>query len=176
MLYEHIGVTLLRASRSRGLPLVATLCVLGSGVSMAAKPVITTFDPPGSYATYALSINAGGAIVGYYRGNGAHGFLRASDGTITTIDGPGDTGGTYAYSINGRGSITGHFADSIGPHGFVQTSDGTFTSFDAPDSSQTYPQSINNRGTITGYYIDNSGNSHGFVRATNGTITAFDAS
>jgi hypothetical protein len=88
MLHDQTGVKQLRegCTRSEALALFAALCNLGSGVSAAAKPIITTFDPPGSDATIALSINASGAIAGYYRDSvGPHGFMRASDGTITTF-------------------------------------------------------------------------------------------
>jgi hypothetical protein len=53
--------------------------------------------------------NPGGAVTGYcYDANGmAHGFLRASGGTITTFDAPGSLG-TLPASINPAGTITGY--------------------------------------------------------------------
>ena len=51
---------------------------------------ITTFDPPGSTYTYPTSINPAGVITGfYYEGYGGHGYLRAPDGTFTSLDVPG---------------------------------------------------------------------------------------
>src|SRR6267143_580013 len=55
-----------------------------------------TFDAPGAgtgafQGTLAQSVNAAGAIAGYYddASNAFHGFLRARDGTVTTFDAPG---------------------------------------------------------------------------------------
>jgi hypothetical protein len=66
---------------------------------------ITTFDPPGSTNTSVgpggepfagPPINPAGAISGsYFDTSGAeHGFLRAPDGTFTTINAPGAVNGT----------------------------------------------------------------------------------
>jgi hypothetical protein len=53
-----------------------------------------------------------------------HGFVRSTQGTITTIDAPGaGTGayeGTYAFGINGAGDIAGPSIDgSSAFHGYV---------------------------------------------------------
>ena len=46
---------------------------------------------------------------GYYSSDsGTHGFLRTSDGTITTFD-PPESGATYALAINGSGAIIGDY-------------------------------------------------------------------
>ena len=81
----------------------------------------TTFDPPGSNQTRPTSINPAGAITGRYEdASGAHGFLRAADGTITTIDFPGSRI-TYPESINPAGAITGYYGDASGDHGFLRS-------------------------------------------------------
>jgi hypothetical protein len=85
-------------------------------VAVASYPSnarIITFDPPGSIQTEPLSINALGAITGWYLdGNdGNHGFVRAPDGTITNIDAPKGTCGTVAWSINRKGAVTGTYLD-----------------------------------------------------------------
>jgi hypothetical protein len=54
----------------------------------------------------------------------SHGFVRASDGAITTFDAPGaGTGsgqGTVLYTINPPGAIVGFYADSsYVSHGFL---------------------------------------------------------
>jgi probable HAF family extracellular repeat protein len=52
----------------------------------------------------------------------AHGFVRSTDGTVTTIDPPGDVDGTYAESINTKGTIVGFYYDSNhAAHGFLWT-------------------------------------------------------
>ena len=58
--------------------------------------------------------------INYRDGAGAHGFLRAANGTITSFDVPGASG-TYAQGVSKR-ATTGYFADSAGnAHGFVRT-------------------------------------------------------
>ena len=92
-----------------------------------------------------------------------HGFVRASDGTVTTFD-PSGSLYTIAYSINAKGSIAGSYVDSseVG-HGFVRAADGTFTVFDVSGSTGIAPESINVKGAIGGYYLDGSV-AHGFLR------------
>jgi hypothetical protein len=98
-----------------------------------ADGTITEFDAPGASpapyrGTSAMGINDGGQIVGFYTtgtpGDGTstyHGFLRAANGTFTTIDAPGaGTGespigrkqGTTAVVINASGEIAGTYVDS----------------------------------------------------------------
>jgi hypothetical protein len=55
-----------------------------------------------------------------------HGFVRASEGTLTTFDDPdagtGGFQGTVAKSINSAGDIAGYYVDASGvSHGFVRT-------------------------------------------------------
>src|SRR5260370_35250293 len=74
------------------------------------------------------SINPAGAITGYYVDVNfvGHGFLRATNGTLTTFDAPGagTTGflqqGTAPASINPAGAIMGLYIDAnTGRHGFL---------------------------------------------------------
>jgi hypothetical protein len=95
----------------------------------------TTFDAPGAgtgafqgTGLFGIAINTAGAIAGTYidASNGAHGFLRARDGMITTFDAP-DAGtgpflGTFVTSINTEGAITGYYLDASGTiHGFLRS-------------------------------------------------------
>jgi hypothetical protein len=77
-----------------------------------------TFDAPGAgtnngVGTVPRNINPNGEITGeYYDSSVAvHGFVRASDGTISTFDVPGASKsngqGTFPRSINPRGDIAG---------------------------------------------------------------------
>jgi hypothetical protein len=116
-----------------------------------------------------------------------HGFLRFSNGTITTYDAPGaGTGpgqGSDGESINPAGEIAGEYIDANGPyHGFVRAANGTITVFDVP-SAGTGPgqgtfvstvSGITPAGRIIGFYADASNVNHGDVRAPDGTITGFD--
>src|ERR1700740_697248 len=83
-------------------------------VRAQTKAQIIKFDAPGAgtgpgQGTTPYAINPAGAIAGQYldASNVLHGFLRAVDGTITTIDAPGaGTGsgqGTVVRSINPAG-------------------------------------------------------------------------
>src|SRR6516165_4998929 len=143
--------------------LCVLLCTLALSVSASAKhPTIITFDPPGSIGTAAVALNPAGTITGAYADASvvSHGFLRAPDGTFTTIDAPGaGTGfgqGTNPFCINQAGAIAGDYIDASNvPHGFLRAPDGTFTTFDAPDAGTgafqgTYAFSINPAGAIAG--------------------------
>jgi hypothetical protein len=165
-------------------------CNHGSSVNACEKEDITiiTIDVPGAFSTTPTSINAEGAITGYYLAGGAnHGFLwsckresgrkqcEEEDSTYTTFDIPG-VDGTYPTSINSAGTITGYSIDFYNaPHGFVRGRDGIITNFDVPDSLTTQALSINPAGTITGNFTDANQNILGFVRAADGNFTTFRA-
>jgi predicted membrane protein len=151
------------------------------------KQQIVTFDAPGAgtgagQGTFPLDVNPSGAITGYYvdASNLPHGFLRAKDGSITTIDPPGAIA-TFAYSINPSGAIAGFYQDaSAALHGFLRAKDGSITTFDAPGAGTgagqgTQATNINPAGAIAGDYWDSNTVAHGFLRAKDGTFTTFDA-
>jgi hypothetical protein len=132
------------------------------------------FDPVGSTEVYNVSVNNGGTVAGSYRDQGgrAHGFIRQSNGDITSVDAPGSTG-TAINAISENGSVTGEFSDGSADHGFVLTSSGGFTAFDVPGEADIFPSRINSTGSITGEWWDGS-RYHGFIRQPDGTITSFD--
>src|SRR5438270_911714 len=125
------------------------LATLPISVGLSAQQ-FTTIDVPGATATFALSTNPPGDIVGDYqdsRGN-SHGFL-LSKGKLTTIDFPGALG-TLAFGINPQGEIVGLYFDSSGNgHGFL-LSNGTFTTIDVPGATFTAAESITPQGGIVG--------------------------
>jgi hypothetical protein len=157
---------------------------------------VTTIDPPGTgtlrgsgQGTIPEGINGRGEITGYYQdeNNLFHGFLRAVDGTFTTIDSP-NAGteadqGTAPQSINSIGTIAGFYLDVNNTiHGFVRTRDGVITTFDAPGAGTgpfqgtevTTATGINPEGAIVGWYIDISGVFHGYLRSPDGAFTTID--
>jgi hypothetical protein len=89
---------------------LAVLALAGVAASLPAdsKQVITTFDPPGSTATYTFGINRAGSVTGYYTDSNytEHGFLRVADGTITSFD-PSGAVETVANGINSKGRLRG---------------------------------------------------------------------
>jgi hypothetical protein len=136
----------------------------------------TTFDPPGSISTIALSINAGGAITGYYYESNLvlHGFVREPNERITSFD-PPDSTSTKAVSINATGTIAGYYqVANMSVHGFLRRPGGTIESFDPPESTGTIVTGINKAGAITGYYTVPNGRTFGFVRRPGGTFETFD--
>jgi hypothetical protein len=93
-----------------------------------------------------------------------HGFVRTSNGTITTFD-PSGSVETEPASVNVSGAITGTYLKKIaGYKGFVRTANGTITTFKVPQSIDTFAESINSGGAVTGYFADNGSVLHGFVR------------
>jgi len=98
---------------------------------------IVTFDVPGadmtanSYGgTHPGTINIDGTVTGnYLDAKGVYrGFVRESDGHITTFDAPGadltnnGSHGTSPVSINDLGAIAGYYANRKGNyHGFIRT-------------------------------------------------------
>lgn len=79
-------------------------------------------------STGTAAINSSGTIVGYFADQSGlnHGFVRAPDGTFTTLDAPnvgtnGNSFGTIALSINTSGEIVGYYSDTNGVvHGFLR--------------------------------------------------------
>ena len=152
---------------------------------------ITTFDDPyagGGHSKLAVGTNPTGIdtaedIAGTYTDvNGArHGFLRAANGAITTIDVPGAAVGTYdttfPFGINTVGAITGAYANASGVHGFVRAVNATFTTLDAPGAGLssctskgissivcgTVGVAVNTAGVVAGTYVNADAVLHGFV-------------
>ena len=151
----------------------AVVWVLAAAIRLTAQTY--TFDPPGSTSTNPFSINASGAIAGYYTDHSdvSHGFVRDPQGNITSFDPTGSVA-TYPYSINDSAAIAGYYRDASNvSHGFVRDPQGDITSFDPPGSAQTVAYSINTSGAITGYYLSAGFVGHGFVRDPQGNITSF---
>lgn len=150
---------------------------------------ITTFDAPGA-GTEAnqgtvigeKGINWRGEIDGWYIDQNYvyHGFLRAPDGSFTTIDPPGSQF-TIAGGINPFGAIAGYYLDvNNACHGFLRARDGTFTTFDAPGGATgsnecTAAFDVNLEGAVTGIYYDANNVLHGFVRHPEGSFATFEA-
>src|SRR5215471_11244632 len=90
--------------------------VLFALLAIAIQPsawgqTFTTFDPPDSLSTAPSSVNSAGQIAGtYFDSNFAtHGFVRASDGAITSFDAPGFI---LSALLTAQGSIMGIYQDA----------------------------------------------------------------
>jgi hypothetical protein len=162
-------------------------------VQLTQQAIIIEFDAPRAgrrfgEGTFPQDNNPEGAITGYYvDGNVVyHGFLRATDGTITSFDAPGSgrlkdsAQGTVPLGINPQGEIAGQYQDeNYLYHGFLRATDGTFAIINAPgagaEASQgTIVASITPEGLMSGSYIDANNVYHGFERFPDGAITTFD--
>ncbi len=137
-----------------------------------AKPKFVTFSIGDD--TRPTSINSKGAVTGVWYLNGAHGFVRQTDGTIETFDVAGAQN-TYPTSINKKGEVTGYYnlADKSA-HGFLRKADGTIRTFKLPhDNNGDYPLKLNPTGIVIGYYMKGRIR-HGFIRGQHGQLTTFD--
>jgi hypothetical protein len=162
---------------------------------------LITFDPanvnngtggtsPGTdYVTVDPTAGAAGTYVDV--NDVIHGFIRSSNGTITTVDAPGASAGagrgTAVYAIGSTGIVGGLYIDSKGvAHGFVRSASGTFSTFDAPVVGSgtgqspgifpfSYPFGFDAMGDFSGVYLDSNDVVYGFVRSPSGTITTFTA-
>jgi hypothetical protein len=183
---KHRKTTVLAA-----MPLVLLLGVqLGcggggsSGIPGGGEPpprTFTTIDAAAAgssseQGTFPLAVNLTGEVAGYYIDPSGyyHGFIRNSEGVITTVD-PSVNGnsGTVINAIDAAGDTSGYYFDSQNAeHSFVRNPGGTITTFDPPNSTSG-AHSINDSGTVAGGFLDENG-AHGYLRAPNGTFTTFD--
>jgi hypothetical protein len=125
--------------------------------------VAQQFDPPNSTRTVPTDIADDGTIVGYYNVGGAvHGFVRAPNGSFTTVDVPGSTD-TEILSINYNGKLAGKYYDGTVEHyvGFVKS--GThIAKYQYPGAGNTEILRALPTGLRIGNYEDSSSVFHGF--------------
>lgn len=98
---------------------------------LAANGTYTFFEPPQAVSSIAEGINDNGVIVGEYRDANLvrHGYIRQTDGTLTSFDEPNASLapttagnlGTAPRGINLGGEIVGIYSDAAGAwHAFVR--------------------------------------------------------
>lgn len=147
---------------------------------------ITTFDVPDGFGLYPAAISQGGDMAGNYVTFDwrYRGFLRSSNGKITTFDTlPGYVTTVYAQNVQGLtvGACTLQIPDQLGiTHAFMRDSKGNLTLFDMPGiGTATSPTSINEVGKVAGGWISDAGTplvrKHGFIREPDGRLVAVDA-
>jgi uncharacterized membrane protein len=110
-------------------------------------------------------VNPAGRSVGYYGGadNEHHGFVRAPDGTLTTLDVPG-ANDTYPAAINLLGQIAGFYqADGL-RQPFLREVDGTIHTFAIAGAGNPVITDLDLAGGVIGYYTDANGLRRGFLR------------
>ena len=159
------------------------------GFLRSPSGTFTTFEAPGAgtgpsqgtITTLESGLNSQGTIIGWsISANGAHGYLRESNGKFILFDPPGSVF-TLPGAINSDGLIVGGGADANHVlHGFVRSVNGVITTFDVPGAGTTpgigtLALGVSSFGLSTGYWIDSSMIGHGFVRRPDGEISKFDA-
>ena len=129
---------------------------------------VTRFAIPDATATLAYSINSSNQVTGYYidaDGVTTHGYLRASDGTLTfPIDAVGSTG-TILFGNNDANWVVGRYADAAGiTHGLFFRDQNNIMTFDFPGAAGfTSLNGVNQNGYVSGRYLDAAGIAHGFL-------------
>ena len=112
---------------------------LAQGSRGAPPAQFTMFDAPGAgtaagQGTFAFVVNSSAMVAGAYAdsSNNTHGFLRAADGTFTTIDVDGPSSQTEAVWLNNHGAAAGTYVDQNTGilQGFLRMSGGRIETFD----------------------------------------------
>ncbi|HEY2445166.1 MAG TPA: hypothetical protein VGI20_05445 [Rhizomicrobium sp.] len=146
----------------------------------------TIVDVPGAGTAYGqgtsiVAVNSSSVSSGFYvdADNFSHGFLRASDGTLTTFDADGATSQTEIWWINDHGAVVGDYVDPDTGLGecFLRSRTGMVELFDASNGGPygSYVERIDNAGVTVGEYPDANFAWHAYSRARDGTIAQFDA-
>ncbi len=132
---------------------VIIMVSLFSVSTASAVPAITNLVTlPGGYASYALSINDKGQVVGWSeRQDSYHSFLW-QDGVMTDLGMLAGGDSTYAADINDKGQVVGLCWTSTGfSHAFLWE-DGVMTALGTlPGGKFSAANGINNRGQVVGY-------------------------
>lgn len=134
----------------------------------------TVFNVTGTTATFAGGLDSAGRVAGFYRNatNPAvqHGFIRETNGSITTIDGPGQTT-TYAWRINDAGQVNGYwFEDPFFITSFRRETNGALTTnVFAGSPIGTVTRGMNDAGHTAGWKWDENFTLQGVIFAGGAT-------
>jgi hypothetical protein len=153
---------------------------LGQAAAASGAPPAeyTIFDVKGAgtlsgQGTMPNALNTSSASTGVYidSNNNFHGFLRAADGTTTTID-VGPSGETVATAINREGAVAGYYLkkNQISNNGFLRRNGGRTEKFSAGGFS-TGAQGLNDNGDAVGNTTSEKDHIAAYLRAPDGSIT-----
>jgi len=137
---------------------------------------LETFDVPGDISSSTIS--ATGVVTGYYYYSryGALGFVRAADGTITTLRVPHGPV-TEVFGGNSQGWSVGGFSKNMHTpyQAFLRSPSGKTTEFSVPGAAGgAYAKAVNSSRVVAGEAAVLLGHlPQGFVRAADGTTTMF---
>ncbi|MBL9170966.1 MAG: choice-of-anchor M domain-containing protein [Verrucomicrobiales bacterium] len=130
----------------------------------------TVFNVTGTTATFPGGIDSFGRVAGFYRNATnpeiQHGFIRETNGAITTIDGPDQTF-TYAWRINDAGQVNGYwFEDPFFIRSFRRATNGTLTTnLFVGSPVGTVTRGMNEAGDMTGWKWNESFTLQGVIFA-----------
>jgi len=161
--------------------LLASVCaaLVTASAPAVAKRVYVTFDFPGASQTLAFVVNRNVEVAGDWidADQVEHGYLRAADGTISSIDAPGAMY-TEVGDMNDSQLVVGGFVDqSNALHGFLRAAYGTISPYDVPEGvgNSTVINAVNNKGVFTGSYISSGkGIYFGFIQNPKGKFKSFN--
>jgi hypothetical protein len=125
--------------------------------------------------TFPVAINSAGTITGHFGGSFyGTGFIRTSNGKITTFDVP-TIDGISVTDINDPGTIVGEYDDEVGrTFGFYRKPNGSVAQINEPGASTI--SRINSAGVIAGYiYFNGVDLNRAFIRSPSGVFTIFQA-
>lgn len=146
-------------------------------------------EPDGTMTDFAVqdgcgdvipwAINDSGVFVGWaFNGSGCStlvGFLRAKDGTITTVSGLEGWHNTQLRSVDAKGTAVGVYEDAGGiQRAFVRSPEGILTQFAPLANVLTIDITSSGNGTIAGSYYDPDSDQYlGFLQNADGSLTTF---
>src|SRR5262249_11957903 len=128
--------------------------------------------------TYPFSIDAAGAIVGYWvdRDANGHGFVRDAAGVVTTFD-PDGAATTFARSVSPGGALAGWFyptgSNSVA-HAYVRAPGGAIEPFDVPGFAIAETAGINDGGTVVGNAYQTGVGWRAYRRGPNGRVSLLE--
>ncbi len=142
-------------------------CATGAAAAITLPTYIDfTVTVDGAVGTYPSTINSLGVVAGVYSTSTAGvaiGFVRATDGTITTFN-PPNSMYIWAAVIEDSGEILGSFQDTNGfSHGYIRNTEGGIQVYDINGSqSFTTVYAANHDAVVAGTYY-NGTNQYGFI-------------
>jgi hypothetical protein len=116
----------------------------------------------------AAAINNWGDIAGFYASaGGTHGFLRAGDGSVITLDVPGSSM-TQALGVDDEGDVVGVYTAGTGNnppiHGLTWDGLRGFQTADDPHAiGTTTINGVDDLGQLVGFYVDGHNDTNGLL-------------
>lgn len=139
--------------------------------------LVTRFDYPGGFYSYARGINDAGDVVGTFTptasGTGLNGFVRYAGGTFSApiVYPDNNVTQTVLTAIDNNGTIAGFYSTDppVATHSFFLTG-GVYTTYDYPGAYDTRIVGINDQGDFVGTYILSGSNAQGNFAVIGGVL------